>query len=354
MFFGTGSTKITVDWEKDGVVIPWKKEFEGVCQQVERLYRETESEGVKRNMGRYMTSRECRSCGGKRLKPEYLAVTLQGDNEEAGIDQFCRWSIAKATDWLEELVIVGERKDAMAGVVTELRKLSHSSKWVWVTGLDGASGTFRRRVSTGSVGNAIGCRVVGCYLCFDEPASARRTVFDYGTLKLRDCGNTVVVVEHDEAMVRAADEVVEIGPGAGGHGGELVAQGTAEELARMETATGRWLGREIEKINGRHRKSAFELRILKPEEHNLKGEDVVIPLGQLVGITGPSGSGKSTLVNIILRRALVRQFHRGKDEPGKHAGLEGTEYLDKVVVVDQGALGKSPRSNPATYSGALI
>ncbi|MGB0326376.1 MAG: excinuclease ABC subunit UvrA [Akkermansiaceae bacterium] len=360
LFFGTGSTKITVDWEKDGVVIPWKKEFEGVCQQVERLYRETESEGVKRNMGRYMTSRECRSCGGKRLKPEYLAVTLQGENEEAGIDRFCRWSIAKATDWLEELVIVGERKDAMAGVVTELRKRLSFLLEVGLgyLSLDRASGTLsggefqRVRLAT-----QLGAGLSGVIYVLDEPSiglhSEDNDRLITALLKLRDCGNTVVVVEHDEAMVRAADEVVEIGPGAGGHGGELVAQGTAEELARMETATGRWLGREIEEINGRHRKSAFELRILKPEEHNLKGEDVVIPLGQLVGITGPSGSGKSTLVNIILRRALVRQFHRGKDEPGKHAGLEGTEYLDKVVVVDQGALGKSPRSNPATYSGAF-
>lgn len=133
----------------------------------------------------------------------------------------------------------------------------------------------------------------------------------------------------------------------------MVAQGTADELAGGDTATGRWLGRKAGAINGRKRKSPLALRILKPTEHNLKGMEVVIPLGQLVGVTGPSGSGKSTLIDDILRRALARKFHRSKEEPGKHAGIEGAEYLEKVVVVDQGALGKSPRSNPATYSGAF-
>jgi excinuclease ABC subunit A len=170
---------------------------------------------------------------------------------------------------------------------------------------------------------------------------------------LRDAGNTVVVVEHDEAMVMAADQVVEIGPAAGEHGGELVAQGTPDEVAKLETATGLWLQRDVQKVNARKRKSAFDLIIKGPREHNLKGEDVVIPLGQLVGVTGPSGSGKSTLVDGILRRALARKFHRAKDEPGKHDGIEGLEYLEKVVVVDQSPLGKSPRSNPATYSGAF-
>jgi len=172
-------------------------------------------------------------------------------------------------------------------------------------------------------------------------------------LRLRDAGNTVVVVEHDEAMVRAADQVIEIGPAAGAHGGELVAQGTPEEVAKLETATGKWLRREVAEVNFRKRKTAIELKIVKPTEHNLKGGDVTIPLGQLVGVTGPSGSGKSTLVDKILRRALARSFHRAKAEPGKHTKIEGLEYLEKVVVVDQSPLGKSPRSNPATYSGAF-
>jgi excinuclease ABC subunit A len=360
LFFGTVSTKITVDWEKDGVVVPWKKEFEGVCRQVERLYRETESEGVKRNMGRFMTSRECRSCAGKRLKPEYLAVTLESKEGEAGIDRFCGMSIEKASKWLEGLLVVGEREEAMAGVVTELRKRLSFLLEVGLgyLSLDRASGTLsggefqRVRLAT-----QLGAGLSGVIYVLDEPSIGLHPQDNdrliAALIKLRDGGNTVVVVEHDEAMVRAADQVVEIGPGAGGHGGVLVAQGTAEELSGLATATGQWLGREQKEANGHQRKSAFALRIRKPEEHNLKGEDIIIPLGQLVGVTGPSGSGKSTLVNTILRRALARQFHRAKEEPGKHAGLEGTEYLDKVVVVDQGALGKSPRSNPATYSGAF-
>ncbi|MGD1978589.1 MAG: excinuclease ABC subunit UvrA [Akkermansiaceae bacterium] len=360
LFFGTGSTKVNVQWEKDGTVVPWKKEFEGVCRQVERLYRETESEGVKRNMGRFMTSRKCKKCGGKRLKPEYLAVTLEGKGGEVSIDQFCEWSIEKTSDWLAEFEIEGERGDAMAGVVAELRKRLSFLREVGLgyLSLDRSSGTLsggefqRVRLAT-----QLGAGLSGVLYVLDEPSIGLHPRDNdrliSALLRLRDVGNTVVVVEHDEAMVRAADHVVEIGPGAGGHGGELVAQGTAEELADLKTATGTWLGRKPDEINGRKRESSFELRICKPEEHNLKGEDVVIPLGQLVGVTGPSGSGKSTLIDGILRRALARRFHRAKDEPGKHAGIEGFEYLEKVVVVDQGALGKSPRSNPATYSGAF-
>lgn len=360
LFFGTEGRKVTVAWEKEGTVVPWRKEFEGVCRQVERLYRETESEGVKRNMGRFMTSRECRQCHGKRLKPEYLAVTLESNGEEAGIDLFCEWSIEKAADWLAGLEIGVERKEAMAGVVTELRKrLSFLGEvGLGYLSLDRASGSLsggefqRVRLAT-----QLGAGLSGVIYVLDEPSIGLHPLDNErlisALLKLRDVGNTVVVVEHDEAMVRAADQVVEIGPGAGGHGGELVAQGTADELAGGDTATGRWLGRTAGAINGRKRESPMALRILNPTEHNLKGMEVVIPLGQLVGVTGPSGSGKSTLIDDILRRALARKFHRAKEEPGKHGGIEGAEYLEKVVVVDQSALGKSPRSNPATYSGAF-
>jgi len=163
----------------------------------------------------------------------------------------------------------------------------------------------------------------------------------------------VVVVEHDEAMVRAADQVIEIGPAAGAHGGELVGQGTPDEIAKLESPTGRWLSRVPEPVSSRERKSSCELRIIGATEHNLKGDTVTIPLGQLVGVTGPSGSGKSTLIDKILRRALARTFHRAKEVPGAHQKIKGMEFLEKVVVVDQSALGKSPRSNPATYSGAF-
>jgi len=360
LFFGTGNTKIDVQWEKDGTIVPWKKEFEGVCKQVERLYRETESEGVKRSMGRFMTSRECKSCQGKRLKPEYLAVTLEGKGRAKGIDEFCSSSIEEIREWIVTIEIPEDRQAAMKGVLAELQKrLSFLDEvGLGYLGLDRESGTLsggefqRVRLAT-----QLGAGLAGVLYVLDEPSIGLHPLDNerlIGALhRLRDAGNTVVVVEHDEAMVMAADQVVEIGPAAGSHGGELVAQGTPEEVAKLDTATGRWLRREVPEANSRKRKSAFELTIKEPRENNLKGDSVKIPLGFLVGVTGPSGSGKSTLVDGILRRALARRFHRAKDEPGKHEGIEGLECLEKVVVVDQSPLGKSPRSNPATYTGAF-
>jgi excinuclease ABC subunit A len=360
LFYGTGSTKITVQWEKDGRVVPWRKEFEGICRQVERLYMETESDSVKRSMGRFMTSRECKMCAGKRLKPEYLAVTLAGAGGEKGIHDFCGNAIESGREWLRGIEIPADKEIAMRGVVTELGKRLSFLEEVGLgyLGLDRASGTLsggefqRVRLAT-----QLGSGLAGVLYVLDEPSIGLHPLDNErligALLRLRDAGNTVVVVEHDEAMVRAADQVIEIGPAAGAHGGELVAQGTPGEVARMETATGRWLRREVAEVNSRKRKTAIELKIVKPMEHNLKGGDVTIPLGQLVGVTGPSGSGKSTLVDSILRRALARTFHRAKAEPGKHTKIEGLEYLEKVVVVDQSPLGKSPRSNPATYSGAF-
>ena len=360
LFFGLGKKKITVQWEKDGRVVPWQKEFEGVCRQVERLFRDTESEGVKRNMGRYMTSRECRVCHGKRLKPEYLAVKLSSGEGELGIDGFCELPIAKARVWLSALKVEDDRRVVMKGVVNELAKrLSFLDEvGLGYLGLDRASGTLsggefqRVRLAT-----QLGSGLAGVLYVLDEPSIGLHAMDNNrligALLKLRDAGNTVVVVEHDEAMVRAADQVIEIGPAAGAHGGRLVAQGTPEEIQKIDSATGRWLSREVGLIKGGKRRVDFFLKIIGATEYNLKGDEVAIPLGQLVGVTGPSGSGKSTLINKVLKRALARNFHRAKDVPGKHEKIEGMEYLEKVIFVDQSPLGKSPRSNPATYSGAF-
>ena len=360
LFYGTGDTKIEVPWEKDGTIVLWKKEFEGVCKQVERLYRETESDGVKRAMGRFMTSRECKACEGKRLKKEYLAVSLRGEGGAKGIDELCSTPIDEALDWVRTVEILDDRKEAMKGVLAELEKRLSFLDEVGLSylTLDRASGTLsggefqRVRLAT-----QLGAGLAGVLYVLDEPSIGLHPLDNERLIqalqRLRDAGNTVVVVEHDEAMVMAADQVVEIGPAAGKYGGELVAQGTPAEISKLDTPTGRWLQRGVSKVNSRKRKSAFELTIKGPRENNLKGEDVIIPLGQLVGVTGPSGSGKSTLVDGVLRRALARRFHRAKDEPGKHDGIEGLEYLEKVVIVDQSPLGKSPRSNPATYTGAF-
>ena len=360
LFFGLGKKKITVQWEKDGRVVPWQKEFEGVCRQVERLFRDTESEGVKRNMGRYMTSRECRVCHGKRLKPEYLAVKLSSGEGELGIDGFCELPISKARVWLSELKVEDDRRVVMKGVINELAKrLSFLDEvGLGYLGLDRASGTLsggefqRVRLAT-----QLGSGLAGVLYVLDEPSIGLHAMDNNrligALLKLRDAGNTVVVVEHDEAMVRAADQVIEIGPAAGAHGGQLMAQGTPEEIQKIDSATGRWLSREVSPIRGGNRRADFFLKIIGATEYNLKGDEVAIPLGQLVGVTGPSGSGKSTLINKVLKRALARNFHRAKDVPGKYEKIEGMDYLEKVIFVDQSPLGKSPRSNPATYSGAF-
>jgi excinuclease ABC subunit A len=360
LFYGTGDTKIEVPWEKDGAIVSLEKEFEGICKQVERLYRETESDGIKRSMGRFMTSRECKECEGRRLKKEYLAVTLKGRDGAKGIDELCSTPISEALDWVGTVEVFEDRQVAMKGVLAELEKrLSFLDEvGLGYLALDRASGTLsggefqRVRLAT-----QLGAGLAGVLYVLDEPSVGLHPLDNERLIqalhRLRDSGNTVVVVEHDEAMVMAADQVVEIGPAAGKYGGELVAQGTPAEITKLDTPTGRWLRRGVPKVNSKKRKPAFELTIKGARENNLKGEDVTIPLGQLVGVTGPSGSGKSTLVDGVLRRALARKFHRAKDEPGKHEGIEGLEYLEKVVIVDQSPLGKSPRSNPATYTGAF-
>ncbi|MFT6179899.1 MAG: excinuclease ABC subunit A [Paracoccaceae bacterium] len=360
LFYGTGDIKIEVAWEKEGHIVPWKKEFEGICRQVERHYRESESDSVKRSMGRFITSRECQACEGRRLKPEYLAVTLTGTGGEMGIQDFCGSSIESARGWLGEIALPADKVIAMKGVVTELlKRLSFLNEvGLGYLSLDRASGTLsggefqRVRLAT-----QLGSGLAGVLYVLDEPSIGLHPLDNdrliRALIRLRDAGNTVVVVEHDEAMVRAADQVIEIGPAAGLHGGELIGQGTPEEVANLETPTGRWLRRGKLEISSRRRKSTCELKIVGPTANNLKGQDVTIPLGQLVGVTGPSGSGKSTLIDKILRRSLARTFHRAKAEPGKHKKIEGMEFLEKVVVVDQSPLGKSPRSNPATYTGAF-
>ena len=307
-----------------------------------------------------MTSRECKVCKGKRLKKEYLAVTLKGKDGAKGIDELCSTPIGEALDWVGTVEGFADRQVAMKGVLAELEKrLSFLDEvGLGYLALDRASGTLSGgEIQRVRLATQLGAGLAGVLYVLDEPSVGLHPLDNERLIqalqRLRDSGNTVVVVEHDEAMVKAADQVVEIGPAAGKHGGELVAQGTPAEIAKLDTPTGCWLRRGVPTVNSRKRKSAFELTIKGPRENNLKGEDVTIPLGQLVGVTGPSGSGKSTLVDRVLRRALARKFHRAKDEPGKHEGIEGLEYLEKVVIVDQSPLGKSPRSNPATYTGAF-
>ena len=361
LLYGTGGRVIQVMWEKEGQPVPWPKDFEGLAVQVERLYRETESESVKRKMSRFMTSRPCHHCGGARLKREYQSVKIpHHELSGLGIHEFCEMSISRAADWLPGIKFDSRRGEVLKSLLEELQKrLSFLNEvGLGYLSLDRASGTLsggefqRVRLAT-----QLGAGLAGVLYVLDEPSIGLHPQDNerliQALLRLRDGGNTVVVVEHDEAMVRAADEVVEIGPVAGKAGGRLVAQGGVEEFEGLDSPTGRWLGRVIHKPNGVAVTAKHHLEIVEPREHNLKGENVRIPLGQLVGVTGPSGSGKSTLIDGILRKVLARHFHRGKEVPGQHREVRGMEQIERVVVVDQAPLGKSPRSNPATYTGVL-
>lgn len=365
LFYGTGGMKIQMTWEKEGVEVPWNREFEGICRNVERHYHETESESVKRNMGRFMASRTCRGCEGRRLRPEYLAVKVDHSSGEGlGIHQFCALPIEEAADWMDGLQVAADREEAVRPVVAEIRK-----RLGFLTNVGLGYLTLDRSAATLSGGEfqrirlatQLGAGLAGVLYVLDEPSIGLHPEDNdrlIGALEhLRSLGNTIVVVEHDETMIRAADHLIELGPGAGSHGGRIVAEGTVEEVMGIEDSpTGRWLRGDsvIDATGGALPLDASgQLVIRGAREHNLKDLTIEIPLGKLVSVTGPSGSGKSTLIDGILRRSLARSFHSAKAVPGEHDGIDGIEHIGRLVVVDQSPLGRSPRSNPATYSGAF-
>ncbi len=337
--------------------------FEGLCANVERFSRESKSNAVRRSMSRLMMANPCARCQGRRLKPEILAVKLEGqDGALHSIDEFCALSVEAALSWLAELSLPQDRGDALAGVVddtTRRLRFLDDVGLAYLT-LDRASNTLsggeaqRIRLAT-----QIGAGLSGVIYVLDEPSiglhSADNARLIAALERLRDIGNTVVIVEHDEEMIRSADWLIDIGPGAGIHGGKLLAAGTPEQvISHKDSITGKWLSGESKReLNKKAAEKIGELVIRNARENNLQGIDVVIPLGMLVSITGPSGSGKSTLVDRILRRVLARHFNHASAKPGAHDDIEGIEHLDKVIVVDQKPLGRSPRSNPATYTGAL-
>lgn len=366
LFYGTGEEEIEVPWEKEGREVLWQKPFEGLCRQVERLYRETESEAVKRNMGRFMTWQKCGACQGDRLRPELLAVKLFTGKESAdeglGIADFCTLDVRSALEWIREVTLAPEREQALRSVAQEVAKRLQFLHEVGLDylSLDRTSGTLsggesqRIRLAT-----QLGAGLAGVLYVLDEPSIGLHPKDNHqliGALKrLRDLGNTVVVVEHDEEMIREADWVIDVGPVAGAAGGKILFSGTvAQMIAAPESITGQWLQNPEQGFAPNQPLPAGDggqLLIRGARANNLANVEVAIPLRQMVAVTGPSGSGKSTLVNTILRRALAREFHHGTAVPGAHDGIDGMEQLGKVVVVDQSALGKSPRSNPATYTG---
>ncbi|MFL2760487.1 MAG: excinuclease ABC subunit UvrA [Dehalococcoidia bacterium] len=346
-----------------GRTFRWNRRFEGVIGNLERRYAETESDNVRKDIERYMTSLPCQDCAGQRLKPESLSVTIGKDTIMNVSDK----SISEATEWIDQLEnskTLSNRDKSIASQI--LKEISGRLQFLLNVGLDYL--TLSRTASTLSGGEAqrirlatqIGSGLMGVLYVCDEPSIGLHPADDHrliNTLKgLRDVGNTVLIVEHDEAIMRAADHIVDLGPGAGEHGGEIVASGTVSKVMNSKySLTGQYLSgkKVINTPETRRVSNGKYLEIKGAEQNNLNSIDVSIPLGILVCITGVSGSGKSTLINEILYKRLSQHFYRAKDRPGKFKSIQGLDNIDKVVNIDQSPIGRTPRSNPATYTGTF-
>ncbi len=338
----------------------WGRPFEGVIPNLERLFQETESDFVKEEISKYMSVLPCPTCRGTRLKPEALSVKLH----ERSIVEVCRMTVAGTLSFFESLKLSAQETLIASQVLKEIRM---RLKFMMDVGLDYLSLDRASRTLSGGeaqrirLGTQIGAGLVGVLYVLDEPSIGlhqRDNQRLLRTLKvLRDLGNTVIVIEHDEETIRAADFIIDLGPGAGKHGGEVVAAGPLEKiLASERSLTGKYLRNELSiptPASRRPWKGRPCIKIEGAREHNLKKIDVSIPLGTFTCVTGVSGSGKSTLVDEILYRALAQRLYRAKLKPGAHRRISGTDQIDKVIVIDQAPIGRTPRSNPATYTGVF-
>ena len=357
ILYGTGGEKLTLHYDQPRGQGTLYQPFEGIVNNLERRYRETQSDSVKRELEECMSQCPCPTCRGRRLKRESLAVTVGG----LDIDSYCRKSVSDALDFMEHLELNPTQTMIAAQILKEIKNRLGFLRSVGLQYL-----TLSREAGTLSGGESqrirlatqIGSSLMGVLYILDEPSIGlhqRDNDKLLATLKqLRDLGNTLLVVEHDEDTMRQADYIVDIGPGAGVNGGRVVAAGTPEEVMNTPgSVTGDYLSgrKKIPVPTQRRSGNGHYLKIFGAAENNLRHVDVAIPLGTFTCVTGVSGSGKSSLVNEILYKKLGADLNRVKVRPGKHDRIEGEEYLDKVINIDQSPIGRTPRSNPATYTG---
>jgi excinuclease ABC subunit A len=357
--YGTNGDRLYISYRnRYGRRRSYTTSFEGIVTNLERRYKETDSDYSREKIEEYMSVRPCPECKGARLRPESLAVKIGG----LGINELTRMSAKRAIEWFGALELSDTERQIARLVLREIdeRLRFLDSVGVGYLSLDRAAGTLsggeaqRIRLAT-----QIGSSLVGVLYILDEPSIGlhqRDNERLIATLeRLRDLGNTVIVVEHDEGTMRAADHLVDLGPGAGEHGGHVIAQGTPEEVMKVkDSATGQFLAgtRAIDVPKKRRRPSGY-IEIEGATQHNLQGINAKVPLGVFCCVTGVSGSGKSTLVNEVLYKAVANKLHRAKMRPGAHKRVSGLDQVDKIINIDQSPIGRTPRSNPATYTGVF-
>jgi excinuclease ABC subunit A len=363
LLYGTGKKDYRLDYESDRFSGELVTNFEGVIPNLERRYKQTDSDYIRKEIGKYMRVLTCPDCGGKRLKPEVLGVKIEGvsiyDIAAKNIEETKKFFNALGTS----KNLTAKDKKISAQIIKEI-----SARLLFLSNVGLDYLTLDRPAMTLSGGEAqrirlatqIGSALVGVLYILDEPSIGlhqRDNDKLIETLKeLRDLGNSVIVVEHDKETILAADWVIDVGPRAGIHGGEIIAEGTPQEIkANPKSLTGQYLsGKKTIPAPKKYRSGSGQtLKIIGARENNLKNIDVEFPLGKFIAITGVSGSGKSTLMNDILATALSKHFYNAKEEPGKHTRIEGLHTIDKVINIDQSPIGRTPRSNPATYTGAF-
>ncbi len=363
ILYGTGDRQVQMTYKNsNGNEFKFSRAFEGVITNLERRYRETNSEYIREKISEFMSDRPCPSCGGKRLNPSALAVTV----DDVNIITVTSWPILKTFEWIKRIGSKNSPLTSKQKAIAErvIKEISERLTFLVNVGLEYL--TLNRSAATLSGGEAqrirlatqVGSRLVGVLYVLDEPSIGlhpRDNARLLKTLKgLRDLGNTVLVVEHDDETIREADWVVDLGPAAGEHGGRVIAEGTPKQiLAHPKSLTGQYLSgrKQVEIPEERREGNGKSLRIVGASANNLKGINVSIPLGELVCITGVSGSGKSTLMSDILYNALASKLMGARTTASEHERIEGVEHLDKIINIDQSPIGRTPRSNPGTYTG---